>query len=195
MAVVRSLWLRRDEIARRRDTSPGRVLPDSAIVAAALAAPAGQPLEEVPAFHGRGARRHLRDWEAAVAAALALPDSELPPPALPSDGPPPPRSWPERDPDAAARLAATRADLSTLAESRELPLENLLSPDLVRRLAWRPPAPLDHDHVVSALAAGGARRWQIALTAPVLVADLARTAADVALDQAEPAGPDDAAEA
>jgi ribonuclease D len=178
LAVVRSLWLRRDEIARRRDTSPGRVLPDSAIVAAALAAPTGQRIDEVAAFQGRGARRHLRDWESAVAEALALPESELPPPALPSDGPPPPRSWPDRDPDAAARLQAARADLGALAERRTLPLENLLSPDLVRRLAWRPPAPLDEDHVTAALAAGGARRWQIALPAPVLLADLALTAAD-----------------
>jgi ribonuclease D len=186
LAVVRALWLRRDEIARRRDTSPGRVLPDSAIVAAALAASSGQPLEEVAAFQGRGARRHLRDWEAAVASALALPDGELPPPTLPSDGPPPPRAWAERDPDAAARLTATRADLGALAESRALPLENLLSPDLVRRLAWRPPSPLDHDHVAAALAAGGARRWQIDLAAPILVADLARTAADLALVSASP---------
>jgi ribonuclease D len=179
MAVVRALWERRDEIARRRDTSPGRVLPDAAIVAAALAAPQGQPLEGLPAFAGRGARRHLRDWEAAVATALALPEDQLPAPALPSDGPPPPRSWPERDPDAAARLQAARSDLGALAEERSLPLENLLSPDLVRRLAWRPPAPLDPEGVRAALAAGGARGWQIELTAPVLVTDLALTAADV----------------
>ena len=64
LAVVRSLWYRRDEIARRRDVSPGRVLPDSAIVAAATAAvgPAPEPLSTLPAFHGRGARRHLVDW-------------------------------------------------------------------------------------------------------------------------------------
>ena len=40
LAIVRELWLERDKIARRRDLSPGRVLPDSAIVEAARAAPA-----------------------------------------------------------------------------------------------------------------------------------------------------------
>ena len=40
LAVVRALWEARDAIARARDIAPGRVLPDSAIVAAALADPA-----------------------------------------------------------------------------------------------------------------------------------------------------------
>jgi ribonuclease D len=112
LAVIRALWVRRDEIARRRDTSPGRVLPDSAIVAAALAAPTGDALAALPAFAGRGARRHLRDWEAAVTEALALPETALPATAIASDGPPPPRAWADKDPDAAARLAAARAGLS-----------------------------------------------------------------------------------
>jgi ribonuclease D len=37
LAVVRALWERRDEVAQRRDIAPGRVLPDTAIVGAALA--------------------------------------------------------------------------------------------------------------------------------------------------------------
>ena len=39
LAVVRALWERRDELAQQRDISPGRVLPDLAIVEAALAGP------------------------------------------------------------------------------------------------------------------------------------------------------------
>ncbi|MEE2035045.1 HRDC domain-containing protein, partial [Rhodococcus chondri] len=39
LAVVRELWLTRDEIAARRDIAPGRILPDSAIIAAAEADP------------------------------------------------------------------------------------------------------------------------------------------------------------
>lgn len=39
LAIVRELWTARDELAARRDIAPGRVLPDSAIVAAAEAAP------------------------------------------------------------------------------------------------------------------------------------------------------------
>ena len=44
LAVVRALWEQRDMLARRRDMTPGRVLPDSAIVAAATAAVAATEL-------------------------------------------------------------------------------------------------------------------------------------------------------
>jgi len=186
LAVVRSLWYRRDEIARRRDTSPGRVLPDSAIVAAATAAVGVEPpaLSTLPAFQGRGARRHLADWQAAVTTALALPESELPPSSLPSDGPPPPRAWPERDPEAAARLTVARSTLAELAERHRMPVENLVSPDLVRRLAWSPPAVLDVETIGAALRSGGARPWQVALVAPGLVEALSATAESVAQDTA-----------
>jgi ribonuclease D len=186
LAVVRGLWYRRDEIARRRDTSPGRVLPDSAIVAAATAAVGAEPppLSTLPAFQGRGARRHLADWQAAVTTALALPEAELPPSSLPSDGPPPPRAWADRDPDAAARLTVARAGLAELADQHRMPVENLVSPDLVRRLAWTPPAEPDAVHVAAVLDAGGARAWQVALVTPGLVSALAATADSVAVTTA-----------
>ncbi len=178
LAVVRSLWYRRDEVARRRDISPGRVLPDSAIVAAAASAvgPDPAPLSTLPAFHGRGARRHLTEWQAAVDEALTLPDSALPPTSLPADGPPPPRAWADRDPDAAARLAAARAGLAELAELHHLPVENLVAPDLVRRLAWTPPPAADAEAVAGVLRAGGARPWQVELVTPGLVEALTATA-------------------
>jgi len=176
LAVIRELWLRRDEIAQRRDTSPGRVLPDSAIVAAASAtAPSGVPrteLRTLPAFGGRGAKRHLTDWQAAVDAALALPESHLPPSTLPPDGPPPPRSWADRDPAAAERLAAARSVVTARAESLSLPVENLLSPDLLRRVCWTPPDPLDAAALEGALRDGGARPWQVEQVAADLLAAL-----------------------
>lgn len=39
MAVVRELWNARDQVAQRRDISPGKVLGDGAIIEAALALP------------------------------------------------------------------------------------------------------------------------------------------------------------
>ena len=47
LAIVRELWQERDKIARRRDMSPGRVLPDTAIVEAARALP-GSPRQSSP---------------------------------------------------------------------------------------------------------------------------------------------------
>ena len=84
-----------------------------------------------------------------------------------TDGPPPPRAWAERDPVAAARLAARGAALQELAEERSVPVENLLTPDYVRRVLWEPPG-TDREAVAQALLALGARRWQVELTAEVL---------------------------
>jgi ribonuclease D len=61
-------------------------------------------------------------------------------------------------------------------------VENLLSPDLVRRLAWTPPAGITPAVVGGVLAAGGARHWQVELAAPPL-ADALRVTADVVTDQ------------
>jgi ribonuclease D len=166
LAAVRELWTMRETIAQQRDISPGRVLPDSAIVEAALAMPLNlAALMVLPGFTGRGAGRHARAWQQAIQLARSLPDADLPPQHLPSDGPPPPRIWGERDPAAAARLAAARAALAEVAGEHDLPVENLLSPDSVRRLTWQPPQPHDEPDVAAALRALGARDWQITLTA------------------------------
>ncbi|HEY7100035.1 MAG TPA: HRDC domain-containing protein [Mycobacteriales bacterium] len=183
LATVRALWEARDALARQRDIAPGRVLPDSAIVAAATANPAtAEELAALPVFSGRQQLRQLRRWFGAVAAARALPDDELPLSAMPSDGPPPPNRWADRDPDAAARLVAARAALAGLSARLSIPVENLLSPDLVRRLAWLPPADAGPAGVAATLAAGGARHWQVELTAPLL-ADAVKATASVVTDE------------
>ena len=174
LAVVRELWLERDAIARRRDLSPGRVLPDAAIVEAARALPSNaDELMVVPGFTGRGARRHIRSWMAAVRRAQAEPETALPAASGPAaDGPPPAHRWPERDPAAARRLAAVRAVVTALAESLSVPTENLLHPDAVRRVAWKPPEPQTPEAIAAQLAGDGARPWQVELTAEPVAAAL-----------------------
>lgn len=165
LEIVRQLWLARDRVASSRDIAPGRVLPDSVIVAVASAPPSdGRALRSVPAMRHRAARRNLDAWGEAFDSALRTAEGDLPPSAARVDGPPPVRSWPERDPAAAARLAACRALVTELCETYSLPAENLLTPDLVRRLAWEPPDPLDVDTVSQRLRTGGARPWQVGLT-------------------------------
>ena len=58
---------------------------------------------------------------------------------LRSDGPPPQRAWAERNPVAAARLTATREALTAFAAEHAIPVENVLSPDPLRRVIWTPP--------------------------------------------------------
>ena len=168
LAVVRELWMVRDRIAQAADLSPRRVLPDSAIIEAARSLPTNSlQLTRISGFVGRNARRHEKEWLAAVTKARTSADGELPDAAsgpIPS-GPPPAHRWAERDPAAAARLAAARATLTAIAEANRLPAENLLAPDTLRRLSWDPPKPSDAGSVAEVLAGYGARPWQIELTA------------------------------
>ncbi len=167
LAAVRELWLERDSLAQKRDVAPGRLLPDSALVSAAKAMPTTVPqLLGTKGFHGRAAQREAPRWLRCISAALALED--LPPLHLPTNAPPPPRVWADRDPVAAARLATARPRLQATAEKLNLPLENLLTPDYLRRVAWRPPAELTEEGVSQDLLELGARQWQIEIVAPVI---------------------------
>jgi len=176
LAVVRELWLERDQIARQRDISPTRILPDTAIVEAARAAPNTlAELGKIPGFTGRGARRYGPNWLRAVRRAKSLAETGLPEPsAPPGDGPPPAHRWAERDPAAARRLAAVRGAVAALADSHHLPSENLLAPDAVRRLSWQPPEPLSAESVAAELERYGARQWQLEVTATPIAMALIR---------------------
>ena len=66
---------------------------------------------------------------------------------------------------AAQRLAAVRTAVAAVADEHSLPAENLLPPDVVRRLAWRPPEPPSPEAVGADLLDHGARPWQAELTA------------------------------
>jgi len=174
LAAVRALWHTRDAIASQRDITPGRIIPDAAIVEAANALPRDKgSLLGLKGFRGRGAERYAPQWVTALREARELPESDLPPVAARYDGPPPPRAWADRDPVAAARLAKARADLKQRAEELNLPVENLLTPDYLRRLLWEPPAgPEDEDlpeKVADRLTELGARRWQVELARDLLV--------------------------
>jgi ribonuclease D len=170
LAIVAHLWQARDEVARETDTAPGRILPDSSLVAAAAAQPRDVgALLALKDFHGRGAVRHRKAWAAALREAWAVPEADLPSAANRGDGPPPPRTWSQRDPVAAARLERARAALGERAEHLGLPVENLLTPDLVRRLMWQPPGDVPGPDAVAEFLTGmGARAWQVELTADLL---------------------------
>ncbi|HTX95926.1 MAG TPA: ribonuclease D [Mycobacterium sp.] len=169
LAAVRELWTTRDRIAQRRDVAPRRVLPDSAIIDAAVADPKTvEELVALPVFGGRNQRRSAAVWLAALEAARRNenpPEDDEPP-----NGPPPAARWSRRKPEAAARLEVARAALAEVSERVHVPTENLVSPDLVRRLCWdwEAAAPDPLEAVDGFLRAGQARRWQRELVDPVL---------------------------
>jgi ribonuclease D len=168
LAVVREIWEQRDKIAQELNLSPGRVLPDSAIVEAARSLPTSNAaLVRIPGYTGRVARKHMPEWLGAVRRVRGLPESALPDTGgnAVATGPPPTHRWAERDPAAAARLTAARKTVAELAQAYTMPGENLLPPDAMRRISWEPPDPPDAGAVAAALAAYGARPWQVELAA------------------------------
>jgi ribonuclease D len=172
LAAVRELWTTRDRIAQRRDIAPRRILPDSAIIDAAIADPKTiDDLVALPVFGGRNQRRNAATWLAALQAARE--NREPPEEAEPPNGPPPPARWSRRKPEAAARLEAARAALAEVSQRVGVPAENLISPDLVRRLCWDWEAAADPVETVEEfLRAGQARPWQRELVAPALATAL-----------------------
>ena len=163
LAIARSLWEAREAYAQEQDVAPGRLVPDRSLVAAVLADPKSkQELAALKDFMGRASRSQLDRWWAAMEAGRAT--SDLPPDRVPSDTLPPARAWVDRNPDADARLKAARPVVESVAEELGMPTENLLTPEMLRRVAWSPPGD-DAEAIGEALQALGARPWQIAHTA------------------------------
>lgn len=172
LAAVRELWTTRDQIARRRDIAPGRILPDSAIVNAATVNPDSvDKLTELPVFGGPKQRRSAQVWLEALERARTTTDPPIASEA--SNGPPPASRWARRKPEAAARLEAAKAGLNEVAQRVSVPVENLLSPEIVRRLCWDwEPTEDTAAAVEEFLQNSAARQWQRELTVPVLTVAL-----------------------
>ncbi len=165
LELVKDLWWARETVARRVDIAPGRIVNDRAI--SALGVRCGDRVTLEPAdllgssgFRRGRARRYTEDWERALERARSTAESDYPPRRAPQEGPPPPRSWDRHHPDEAARWQAVRPAMNRRAEELALPPENLISPDWLRRLAWRPPVDRSPAGVDAFLADLGARQWQ-----------------------------------
>ena len=159
MAIARELWLAREALAEKLDVSPGRLIPDSSIVGLSINPVKSRPeLASSKSFSGRASRTYLDTWWAALNEGLTTRD--LPPTRLPSTGIPNHRIWPNRFPEADARLKSVRSALTELAEKLDLPIENLITPDYVRQLCWEPPTEVSAESVGEILALLGVRQWQ-----------------------------------
>lgn len=156
--IAASLWLVRDEIARERDVAPGRLVPDRSIAAVVENPPKSKSeLASNKAFQGRASRSLLNEWWQAIADSKEL-EIELLPKER-GNGIPSHRSWEKRFPEAHKRLEQTRPLFVALAQELNLPVENLLTPDLLRRVCFEP-----SEDIAAQLKELGARSWQITLT-------------------------------
>jgi ribonuclease D len=168
LAVARELWLAREEYAKDTDTAPGRLIPDRSIIAVAMDTPDSKSaLAGLKNFHGRASRTQLDRWWRAVERGLTT--ENLPTLRGPSTGLPPPRAWLDKAPDAHRRYVIAKDLMTRVAESLTIPLENVLTPDHLRRVCWAP----DDENSAKALDAQlqglGARRWQRDVVVPLLV--------------------------
>ena len=167
LAIARELWQSRDAYAREIDTAPGRLVPDSALVAAARMMPeTKRDLAALKEFTGRASRSQIDRWWNAILAGIGSDD--LPVLRGTGDTMPPPRVWSDKNPEADKRLKAARAALTEVSTGMSIPVENLLTPESLRRVAWAPPEPTDRASIKAVLESLGARTWQLEATAQVV---------------------------
>jgi ribonuclease D len=179
LAVIKSLWIARDEIASQQDIAAGKLLNDSAIVELAIAVPTTKKeFEKCLRPLGLRARwmENLQLWLDSIASAVALPEDQWPTMRTNADTLPPIKLWRDKFPEKFAPLSHARAAIELIAEENQIPVENLITPEHVRRVCWKPPvgatSTLSVSEVESALSELGARQWQIDLVAPSLAAAL-----------------------
>lgn len=217
-ALARSLWFAREQIAERTDTAPGRILSDSAILAAVKAMPGDlAALTGLKEFRTKAAQTHITAWWGAIQDAMAEPADALPArtrntvkgPAKalaaglkqPSDDTSsglgrkvgPPKINAKTDPAAAERLGSARNALREISERVNVASENLLPAAALRAAVWLPARLLDSHHLAEAFSQNGARLWQIELTTQPLLKALQNPklpTSRVSVDTADEADPD-----
>jgi ribonuclease D len=176
MTVVKDLWASRDELARQLDLAPGRTLGDEAIVDLAVKRP--NNLEAVAKLIGRRTRLEappFNRWLDVLNLALQTPTADQPEFRVPSQNLPPIKIWKEKNPLGYARLTHARAALLELSAQIKVPTENLVTPELVRKICWPQPPALSSEYqpfVKNELAKMGARPWQIEQVANAIASAL-----------------------
>jgi ribonuclease D len=179
LAVIKSLWIARDAMAAKHDIAAGKLLNDSAIVELAIAIPTNKKeFEKCLRPLGLRARwlENLQLWLDSIAAAAALPEDQWPTMRTNADTLPPIKLWRDKFPEKFAPLSHARASIELIAQENQIPVENLITPEHVRRVCWKPPigatSTLSVSEVEKALIELGARQWQIDLVAQALAAAL-----------------------
>jgi ribonuclease D len=160
-AVVRSLWLAREELGKRLDVSPGRLVPDSSLIELASSRPKTKgEMSANKKFAGRASRSYLDTWWAALNEGLK--DPRPPEMRVKSEGIPNHRIWAHKHPEADARLQILKEIMARLSDSHGLPTENILTPDFMRQLAWN--LDITSEPAIREFLKGlGARDWQLEL--------------------------------
>jgi len=174
MSIIRDMWDARSAFAQEIDIAAGRVFNDDALVELAIKRPKEiNDFAHILTKRTRVTGQPIEKWFDIYRAALLTPLEEQPELRTPSTGLPPIKIWSTRNAPGYARVTHARAAMAQLAAHYEMPTENLISPELVRRVSWTPP--LDLAELGSELARLGARSWQIEVVTPLLAAAMLET--------------------
>jgi ribonuclease D len=184
LAIIRALWNVRNEIAAGQDVSPGKLLNDSAIVELAMNPPTNKrEFDKVLRPIGLRARwkDNLDTWLATISTAVALPENEHPEMRAAGDSMPPTKIWKERFPEKYAPFTHARAAVEAHAAELNIPVENLIAPDVIRKLVWKLSTDVEKDALDL-----GARPWQVAEIADLVTAALLEREPLAVSEPAEP---------
>ena len=170
LTIAKHLWEAREALAMEKDVAPGRLVPDSSLVAVVKDIPKSRSeLASMKSFAGRASRTFIDTWWDAVEVGTHtknLVELRPKPTGIPNH-----RNWLQKFPDAHARLVAAKEFLTTLSPELEIPQENILSPEALKKICFEPPVPLTIETLQEALRARLVRQWQIdAVTEGLLVA-------------------------
>ncbi len=191
LAIIRKLWMARDQIAAQIDLAPGRLLNDAVIVEIAKAKPNDLATFKAMPIMKERIRNDLQNsyldtWWQILQETYSQDSQTWPEMRARGDSLPAPRVWREKFPISNAQLAHARIALSQIASSHNLPAENLISPEFVKRVIFNEgkelvlaerDLPKIESEVSGALSKLGAREWQIELTATAIARALCESEA------------------
>lgn len=183
LAIIRELWVARDLLAKEIDLAPGRLLSDAVLIEAARQKPDSfETFIALPVMKEKIRndlqRGYLERWWRVINGTYSMAESHWPEMRARGEAIPPPRVWREKFPIAFIHLQHARLFLTEISQTRNIPVENLIQPDLVRRILfdngeeriWEL-SEANESKVRSALIEAGARNWQVAIaTEPIVQA-------------------------
>jgi ribonuclease D len=179
MTIIKDLWLDRDLLAQEMDIAPGRILNDEAIIEIATKKPNTlEAITKVIGWRSKIQSPPYARWLAQLNNSLSTPIEKQVELRVQSNNLPPMKVWKERNPLGYARLSHARTNIAALALELDLPVENLVTPELVRKLCWELPKNDQSSYekyVAEQLKQMGARDWQISQVTPLIAQALPQT--------------------
>ena len=177
LAIIRSLWQARDEIAKDIDLAPGRLLNDAVIIELARNKPKKrEEFLDLPIVKMRIRSEiqisYIDRWLSVLNEAYRIPEENWPEMRARGDSLPAPRIWREKFPIANAQLQHVRRNLTEISEKYSIPQENLLSPEILKRVIFNSGkeevmsySESQVSEIRSKLRELGARNWQVEIVA------------------------------